>query len=59
MAGELTFNPFTKKLDVIGDVAGLESLKLDQTTQQTVINGAPIFDKGIIIKSGEKLVLDG
>lgn len=34
-------------------------LKLDQTTPQTVDNGAPHFDKGLIIKAGEKLIFDG
>ena len=34
-------------------------LKLDQTTQQTIDNGTPIFNKGLIIKAGEKLYLDG
>lgn len=41
------------------------SLHLDQTTPQTVINGAPIFNEGlksngsIILKSGQKLIFDG
>lgn len=35
------------------------SLHLDQTIAQTVINGTPEFHKGLIIKSGEKLILDG
>jgi hypothetical protein len=34
-------------------------LKLDQTTPQEVDNGAPTFNKGIVIKAGEKLYLDG
>ena len=34
-------------------------LKLDQTTPQTVDNGAPHFDGGLIIKSGQKLIMDG
>jgi len=34
-------------------------LSLDQTTQQTVINGLPIFGEGLIIKAGEKLIFDG
>jgi len=43
----------------------LHYLKLDQTVPQTVINGAPIFNTGltsqgpIIIKAGQKLILDG
>ena len=46
-------------------VADLRYLKLDQTTVQTVINGKPIFDKGLKsdddleIKAGKKLILDG
>lgn len=38
-------------------------LKLDQTTPQSVINGAPTFEGGtndsIIIKAGKRLVFDG
>lgn len=34
-------------------------LKLDQTTPQHVINGAPQFDEGVVIKSGKKVVYDG
>lgn len=34
-------------------------LKLDQTTPQNVINDAPQFDEGIVIKAGKKLYLDG
>jgi len=34
-------------------------LKLDQTTPQTVENGSPSFNGGIIIKAGQKLILDG
>jgi len=33
-------------------------LKLDQTTEQEVVNGAPRFYGGIRIKAGEKLILD-
>jgi hypothetical protein len=50
------------QLSTIGDT---RYLKLDQTTPQTVVNGAPIFDKGlrsngaIILKSGQKLIFDG
>lgn len=42
------------KADDVSDV-----LKLDQTTPQTVDNGSPIFNKGITIKAGQKLYLDG
>jgi hypothetical protein len=34
-------------------------LKLDQTTHQHVVNGAPHFDDGIVIKAGQKVVFDG
>ena len=49
--------------DIVAD--DLRYLKLDQTTPQTVTTGAPIFDAGlksnnsIIIKAGQKLILDG
>lgn len=65
MANEITINPITGRLDVIGQSAsdivsdGLLYLKLDQTTPQTVLNDAPNFSKGIIIKTGEKLIFDG
>jgi hypothetical protein len=41
------------------DAGDARYLKLDQTTVQHVINDAPQFDKGITIKAGEKLFLDG
>lgn len=55
------FNPFTKKLDVAGmsAVDKANYLKLDQTTPQSVINDAPHFDGGIILKAGQKLIFDG
>ena len=34
-------------------------LKLDQTTPQDVDNGAPTFNGGVILKSGQRLVFDG
>ena len=34
-------------------------LKLDQTTPQEIINGAPIFTQGLIIKAGERIYFDG
>jgi len=43
---------------VAEDISGDPYLKLDQTTQQTVINGLPIFGEGLIIKAGEKLIFD-
>ena len=50
------------KTVVSADLAGtfdLRYLKLDQTSPQSVINNAPHFDEGIIIKTGKKLYLDG
>jgi len=44
--------------DDISDASG-EFLLLDQTTQQTVINNPPIFNKGLIIKAGERIYFDG
>ena len=50
---DLTFNPFTNNFDFVGmsagDLSTLDAryLKLDQTTYQTVINGAPAFNSGI------------
>ena len=67
----LKFNPFTQTFDYtlssseIQAISNALYLKLDQTTPQTVINGAPIFDAGlrcngaIILKSGQKLIFDG
>ena len=34
-------------------------LKLDQSTPQTVTNGAPIFAEGIKIIAGKKVIYDG
>ena len=58
---ELNFNPLTKKFDLVGmtDTELAAYLKLDQTTHQHIINDAPHFDKGTIIKAGEKLIFDG
>ena len=59
------YNPFTSKLDrTLSDAEIIallvdEYLKLDQTIHQHVVNDAPHFDKGLIIKSGEKLIFDG
>jgi len=44
---------------VAEDISGDPYLKLDQTTQQTVINNPPIFNKGLIIKAGERIYFDG
>jgi len=41
---------------VLGDA---RYLKLDQTTPQTVVNGAPQFNKGVTIKENEWVYLDG
>ena len=62
------FNPYSNKHDNNGySLSTLDAryLLLNQSTPQTVINGAPIFDAGlkanddIIILAGKKLVLDG
>jgi hypothetical protein len=58
---ELNLNPITGRFDLVG-MTGTEVeayLKLNQTTHQHVVSGTPHFDKGIAIKSGEKLVFDG
>lgn len=34
-------------------------LKIDQTTPQTVVNGSPTFDEGIIVTNGKKIIFDG
>lgn len=58
--------PTDTAMEVVTPIIGdLSYLKLDQTTPQTVENGAPIFDAGlrsngaIILKSGQKLIFDG
>ena len=55
------FNVFTGTFDLIGMSTAQQGayLKLDQTTPQNVINGAPEFNEGVIIKAGKKLILDG
>jgi len=65
----IKFNPFTGTFDFVSDLnqsgADLRYLKLDQTTPQTVINGTPVFNKGltakehVTIKAGQRLYLDG
>ena len=59
-------NPFTGKLDKVNIDTGilqadadLRYLKLNQTVEQNVINGAPHFQGGIVLKSGTKLIFDG
>lgn len=39
--------------------AGGAFLKLDQTIEQYIVSGSPHFQKGLVIKLGEKLILDG
>jgi hypothetical protein len=34
-------------------------LKLDQTTPQEIVNGMPIFTKGLVVKAGERIYFDG
>jgi hypothetical protein len=60
MAGA-KLNPITGKIDMVGMTATeiAAYLKLDQTTHQHVINDAPRFDGGIVLKSGQKLIFDG
>jgi len=58
-----TKNPFTGVLDFYEDSKDLKLsnlyLKIDQTTPQNVINDAPQFDEGIIIKANKRVYLDG
>jgi len=64
MAKFYEFNPITKKLDLIGQSASdiVENdgryLKLDQTVEQEISNGAPLFNNGLRIKAGQKLIFD-
>ena len=57
----MKINPLGKPFDMVGMTTAEkgEYLKIDQTTPQTVDNGAPHFDGGLIIKSGQKLIMDG
>ena len=43
--------------EVVALLAGY--LKLDQTTEQDVDNGAPIFNGGVRVLSGQKIIYDG
>jgi hypothetical protein len=56
-------NVFTGTFDIVGDLtqglADLRYLKLDQTTPQTVDNGAPLFKKGLVIAKDERIYFDG
>ena len=58
------YNIFTDELDLVGqtdsDITSNDAryLKLDQTTAQQVINGSPLFAKGLRIKAGEKIYFD-
>ena len=57
-------NKYDKILGEYREDDATRALKLDQTTPETVINGAPIFDEGIIsngpikLLSGQKLIFD-
>jgi hypothetical protein len=58
------FNPLTGKLDYykketdpVWESEKSGYFKLDQTTPQTVENGAPVFDKGIEITKDNYIVL--
>lgn len=47
-------------LDVLDqDQSDARFFKLDQTTPQEIINGAPIFTQGLVIKAGERIYFDG
>jgi hypothetical protein len=65
MSEEYKINSTTGNLDKIGqsdaDVTSNDAryLKLDQTYPQAVDKGAPRFQKGLVIKAGEKLYFDG
>lgn len=50
-----------KKVIISADGDWLDDLylKLNQAVHQHIINGAPHFDKGLVLKTGEKLVFDG
>jgi hypothetical protein len=56
-----TNNPHavTKAQVGLTNVTDDAQLKLDQTTHQHVISGTPVFDEGISILAGKKLILDG
>ena len=58
---EIKLNALTGKFDLVGMTSTELGayLKLDQTTPQDIDNGAPTFNKGLIIKAGEKLYFDG
>lgn len=49
------FNPFTGNLD--WTISLDDYLKIDQTTPQTVENGAPTFDQGIKVTKDNYIVL--
>ena len=46
------------QIELINYLSG-NYLKLDQTIPQTVINGAPQFNVGIVIKENQWVYLDG
>ena len=58
---QIKLNPLTGKFDIVGmtDAEIAAYLKLDQTTPQTVINGAPQFNEAIVIKEDKWVYLDG
>ena len=54
------FNDFPVVADITLSIADLRYLKLDQSTHQHVINGAPRFDNGIFIGNDDtKFILNG
>ena len=64
MAEENKVNVMTGNLDKIGQTTSDQTendaryLKLDQTTPQTVDNGAPIFNKGLEIAANQRVYVD-
>ena len=56
----LKFNPLASEgFDYYAAESDPLSLHLDQTTPQTISGGTPVFDEGISILAGKKLILDG
>ena len=55
------YNVFLDELDIYRSNKELDAryLKLDQTLSQTVTNGLPQFNEGIIIRKNKPLYYDG
>jgi hypothetical protein len=52
------YNPFTDDFDYYDNASG-SYLKIDQVVPETVVNGAPVFSEGLVIKAGKKIIFDG